>query len=246
MARTIALSAIGVLAPMLYPLLTNRVFTKDDLAALHLPYRFLYQASLSRGEFLQWTPAYHAGFFLHGAGETAMTHPLHVALYALLPLGVAFNLEIIASYLFLFFGTFALLSRLGVARDGALFGAMTFGFCSFGLYNLMHVNHIATIAHAPWLMMAVHWLITAENRSRRLQAAGATALIFASQLMSGNPQYVWMTMVVLGYMLMCLWRAGHRRVMLFPVAGALALGVLTSSIQLLPTVAFFRKSTRAV
>ena len=95
-----------LLGPLLYPIATGRLLTYDDLAALHLPFRYLYQASLRNGEFLLWTPAYHAGIFLHGAGEAGMAHPLHLALYASLPLGVAFNLEIIASYLFLLAGMY--------------------------------------------------------------------------------------------------------------------------------------------
>ena len=154
--RAIAMAIGTGLAPLLVPLLLGRVFTRDDLAALHLPFRFLYQRALVDGHLLWWTDAYHSGFFIHGAGEAGITHPLHMALYRFLPLGPAFNLEIIASYMFLLIGTALFMKRLGLSADAALFGGATFAFGSFNIFNLMHVNHIATFAHEPWMLLFTH------------------------------------------------------------------------------------------
>ena len=231
--------------PLLVPLCTGRVFTKDDLGALHLPFRYLYQQSLQAGEFLLWTPAYHSGFFLFGAGEAGMAHPLHLALYRLLPLGPAFNLEIISSYLLLFVGTGLLWRRLGLSLEGSLFGALLFAFSGFNLFNLMHVNHIGTFAHAPWLLLATHHLLTAEARRHWATAFGAVALITGLQLVAGNPQYVWLTYLALAYVVVCLMVAGAAWQRLWLLLGALALGVSIGAVQLVPTWEFLQDSTRA-
>ena len=230
--------------PLLFPLATGAVFTKDDLAALHLPLRFLYQQALHAGDFLWWTPAYHAGFFIHGAGEAGMAHPLHLALYWLLPLDVAFNLEIVSSYVFLFSGSYLMLRRLGVAIEGALLGAMTTAFSGFTLYNLMHVNHIATLAHAPWILLGCHWLMTADRLTGRTGGFIVTTLGIGSQLLSGNPQYVVMTMFPVAYLLAILAYRGHgRRLPL--VAGAFAVAAMIGAVQILPTLDFLQDSTRS-
>ena len=230
---------------MLFPLATGRVFTKDDLGALHLPLRHLYQEALRAGEFLLWTPAYHSGFNIHGAGEAGMAHPLHLLLYALLPLGVAFNLEIISSYVFMFAGSGLLLRRLGLSREAAWFGALTFAFCAFSIYNAMHVNHIATLAHAPWLLLGQHVLVTTNDpRSRALAFAGV-ALTSGSQMLMGNPQYVWLTAVAVVFMTGgLLWSSRSiARILLY--FAAVAFGGLIAAIQLLPSLDFLADSSRA-
>ena len=207
--RLIAACSVALLVPLLLPLVTGRVYTRDDLGALHLPFRYLYQESLHAGHMLWWTPAYHAGFFLFGAGEAGMAHPFHLALYRFLPLGPAFNLEIIGNYLLLFAGTALWWRRLGLAIEGALFGAMLFAFSSFTIFNLMHVNHIGTLAHAPWMLLAIHVVLTAP-RARHVSLgfaglAGATGL----QIVAGNPQYVWLTGIAVCYAIGCLALADH-------------------------------------
>ncbi len=232
-----------MLAPLLYPLVTGRVFTRDDLAAYHLPMRYLYREGLRAGDFMLWTPAYHAGFFLHGAGEVGLAHPLHLALYSWLPLGVAFNLEIISSYLFLFAGAYLLWRALSLSIEGAIVGAMLAAFSGFTLYNLMHVNHIATLAHAPWLLLACHGVIAGKRPAASFALA---ALVTGSQLLTGNPQYVWITFVVT--LCFCAWQwsraAGGRAIAALAIAALL--GGLIGSIQLLPSIEFFGDSARAI
>ena len=71
-------------------------------------------------------------------GEVGLAHPLHLLLYRWLPLGPAFNLELIASYVAMLVGTGLLLARLGLSIEAAWFGAMLFAFSGFTLFNLMH------------------------------------------------------------------------------------------------------------
>jgi hypothetical protein len=244
--RLIAICSGVLFLPLLFPLCTGRVFTKDDLGALHLPFRYLYRESLRRGDSFLWTSAYHSGFYLQGEGEAGMAHPLHLLLYRLLPLGSAFNLEIVSSYVAMLAGTGLLLLRLVLSSEAAWFGAMVFAFSGFNLFNLMHVNHIAAVAHVPWLLLGAHVLLTSGDRPSRAWGFAGVAVALGSQLLVGNPQYVWLTFVVLGFMVLCLLYAGapFSRVALLLVAAMF--GALIGAVQLLPTLDFARESTRVL
>ena len=87
---------------------------------------------------------------------------------------------------------------------------MVFAFCGFNLFNLMHVNHIAVVAHVPWLLLGTHVLLTTEDRRNRALAFAGVALATGSQLLIGNPQYIWLTFVVLAFMVLCLLPQGPR------------------------------------
>src|SRR5918993_2306511 len=110
--RAAALCSLALLLPLAWPLLTGRVFVFDDLGVFHVPLRHLYAEALRSGDSLLWTPSLFSGFYLHGEGQAGMLHPVHLLLYGALPLGVAFNLEFLASYVFGFAGMFYLLRRL--------------------------------------------------------------------------------------------------------------------------------------
>jgi hypothetical protein len=232
-------------APLCYPLITGRLFTRDDLAALHLPFRYLYAQSLDAGEFLLWTPAYHAGYFLHGAGEAGMAHPLHLALYAWLPLGIAFNLEIISSYLMLFAGMYLLWRALGVSGEGSIVGGMLSAFSGFTVFNIMHVNHIATLAHAPWLVLACHRIVGPSGGQQQVAWSALAALITGSQLLTGHPQYMWITLIAVIAFCAWQWRPPAGITPLLLLAGAALLGALIGAVQLLPSIEFFGDSARA-
>lgn len=234
-------AALVLLAPLVYPLLTGRMLTRDDLAAMHLPFRYLYSESLRNGHLLLWTPAYHAGYFLQGSGEAGMTHPLHLLLYSLLPLGAAFNLEIISSYLFLFAGMYLLWRALQLPIESALLGAALSAFSAFTIYNIMHVNHIATLAHAPWLLLACHGILTGKGRPGLWFALAA--IVTGSQILTGHPQYMWITLVAV--LAFCLWlRPRKFGAPLAALATAAIFGVLIGGIQLVPSIEFFGDSAR--
>ncbi len=136
------------------PLFTGRVFVFNDLSWFHLPMRHLYQQALHSGDSVLWTPSIFAGYYLHGEGQIGAFHPFHQLIYRVLPLGPAFNLELIANYVAAFGGTFWFLRRLQFGQTPALFGAMLFAFSGFNLLHHQHLNMVAVVAHMPWLLAA--------------------------------------------------------------------------------------------
>ncbi len=225
----------ALLAPLTRPLFTGRVFAYNDLVWFTLPMRYLYQEALRAGDTVLWTPSVFAGFYAHGEGQSGLFHPFHQLLYRLLPLGVAFNVELIASYVVAFAGMAWLLRRLQCSPTAALVGAMLFAFSGFNLLHYHHVNMVAVVAHMPWLLAAADGIIVEERRDARRLAFAAMAAILGSQLLLGFPQAVWWSMLALAAF--ALWRAAdlHRWWRLPVCGGAVALGILLGGIQLLPT-----------
>ena len=242
-ALIVAASA-ALLAPLCVPLLTGRVFVYNDLVWFHLPVRYLYQRALEAGDSVLWTPALFSGLYLLGEGQVGAFHPFHQLLYRLLPLGVAFNLEIIASYPTAFAGTFWFLRRLKFSRPAALFGGMLFAFSGFNLLHHHHINMVAVVAHLPWLLASADVLIVdARPRARALAFAGIAALL-GSAFLLGFPQAVWWNALALAAF--GVFRASETQTWkpLLSCTAAVALGVLLGAVQLLPSAEAAAASTR--
>jgi hypothetical protein len=235
LAGIISVCSVALLVPLLRPLIAGKVFVANDLSWFHLPMRYLYQQALHAGDTVLWTPAIFAGLYLHGEGQIGLFHPFHQLLYRLLPLGAAFNLELIANYPAAFGGTFWFLRRLRFSHAAALFGAMLFAFSGFNLLHYHHINMVAVVAHMPWLLTAADVVIVDERRRARAFGFAAIALILGSEFLLGFPQGVWWNAITLAAF--GVFRAGETRrwQQLLPCAAAVAIGVVLGGIQLLPS-----------
>jgi hypothetical protein len=234
--RAVAICSAALFVPLLIPLVTGRVFTLDDLAAFHIPFRHLYSEALHRGDSILWTPAVYSGYYQFGEGQVGMAHPWHLLLYRVFPLSMAFNLEIIGSYLAMFAGMVLLFRRIGLSREARWFGAMVFTFSGYNLFHVIHPNIIAVAAHIPWLLLVTHAIVTAVDRKTSVRAVVALALLFASQLLLGHPQQVWLGLIAVGCEALCLSWGNVVRSRLALVAGGLAVGALIAGVQLVPLI----------
>ena len=242
--RVVAICSAALFVPLLIPLATGRVFTLDDLGAYHLPMRYLYAKALHGDGSMLWTPAIFAGDYVFGEGQVGMAHPWHLLLYRFLPLGVAFNIEILTSYVVMFPGMVLLLKRLRLSTESCWFGAMVFTFSGYNLFHLIHVNIVAAVAHIPWILLLVDSLVTATDRKTRARTFIALSLVVASQILVGHSQQVWFTLLLVGGL--CgyfLWK-NVAFVNVVPVPLALGLGALVAGVQLLPLLDVVRSSQR--
>jgi hypothetical protein len=239
-----ALAGLLVFGTMCVPFFLSRVFVADDLGAFHLPIRDFYSRQLAASEPWDWMPTLYCGFYLTGEGQLGGYHPLHMMLYRMLPLGAAFNLELLLNYPFLAVGTYVFLRRLIARRDAAAFGALVFTFSSFNLLHFVHPNAVAVVAHLPWLLWAIDIACRSSNRRSKRLAQCAIALLMGSQLLLGYPQYVWFSLLCeAAYAGYCLrgnreWRRAAG------VLASLAVGGLIGAVQLLPTVDALAESNR--
>jgi hypothetical protein len=258
---TLALAAASAILflPLAVPVMVGRIFPAGDLSAFHLPMRFLYQKALAAGDSFLWTSALESGLYLHAEGQAGMAHPWHLVIYRLLPLGIAFNVEMLGTYVFATAGAWLLLRELGLRREAALAGALAFAFSGFSLLHLNHMNAIAVVAHIPWILLATRVLLTAGDSRRAAAGFAGVAALLGSQLLLGFPQGIWYTSLAIAWMaaysLATLPRArsgdfaGSRggapvdRVIW--LGAAVGCGLLIGAVQLLPTLDATRTSFRS-
>jgi hypothetical protein len=244
-AGWIALAALACFAALAAPLFLGRVYVADDLGQFHLPVRSFYATQLARGEPFDWMPSLFCGFYIAAEGQLGAYHPWHWLLYRWLPLGAAFDVELVASYPFMFAGTYLLLARLVVRRDAALFGALVFTFGGFNLLHFVHPNAIAVVAHLPWLLWAIDVALSTDSARRRSGAVLAIGLLTASQLLLGYPQYVWLSL--LAEIAFIGWRVGSGQGSpgrVVSLALVVVAGVLAGAVQWIPTLYLLGESTR--
>jgi hypothetical protein len=234
-----------LLALLARPIFVGGVYTHDDLGWLQLPIRALYAQALAAGDDLLWTPQLANGYYLHGEGQIGMYHPLHLFLYRALPLEWAFNLELILSYAWMFPGMFWLLRRLDLPSYASLFGSLVFTFSGFNLLHSVHLNAIAVIAHMPWLLVAIDVALRTTDRSRLALAQLSILLLTGSQLLLGQPQYVWYSALAEGLFVIWRLRDSIGRWRLPMLAAAKLIGVMLGAVQLLPTMDVLSHSVRS-
>jgi hypothetical protein len=170
---------------------------------------------------------------------------------------------------------FVLLRHWKFTRNATLIGGLAFTFGSFNLMHFVHPNAVAVIAHVPWLLWGLDLLVTKSANSagrhdlaefghndaghvnsvdrfvtwRRRFAFTAVALLTASQLLLGYPQYVLYTALLeFGYL---MWSAHNKHKPKRATAAAVGLwlaaigiGALVGGIQLLPTWDALQNSVR--
>jgi hypothetical protein len=236
LAWTVGACSAALFLGLAWPAFFRLIVPVSDIGTFHVPMRYLYQQALQAGDSLLWTPSVFAGFYIHGEGQLGAFHPLHQLVYRVLPLDLAFNVQILASYAWGFAGMYWLLRRLQLSSAASLFGAMVFGFCGFQVLHYPHVNAVAVVAHLPWLLACLDLVIVAEHPGRRAAGYAGVAIVIASELLVGFPQGVWWNL--LAALPFACWRAGDtgRWRALVPCALAVLTGVLLGGVQLLPSI----------
>ena len=242
-AIVLGAGAMAAIALFALPMLTRSVYIYGDLAAQNLPWRKFFADSLARGDDPTWCPLLNCGFDLHGEGQAGLYHPWQQFLYRTLPLDLAFDLEIVAGYIFAFAGMVCLLRRWRLAWASTLFGAFTFTFgMLFRRYS--HINVLTVASHIPWLLLCIDVLASNPDRRKVTGARVGLSLLTASQLLLGHPQFVWYSVLIeVLYLVACIGRTRSLK-----VAGDYALsktiGLMLGALQVFPTLESLRASSR--
>jgi hypothetical protein len=238
----VAVPILLLFLPLFVPMLMNRVFAHTDIGVFHLPLRRIFAAALRDGDSFTWTSQMFNGFYVHAEGQLGAFHPLHLLLYRFMPLTIAFNLELIASYIFIFIGSWLFLRHIGFSTLSIGVGAIAFAFSGFQLLHLGHPNAVAITAHIPWLLLAIDAALSQDANSRA-KGAASVALLTASQVLLGYPQYVWLsafTCAIYAIVVRPSWLA-----LWLPAAAAVA-GLCAGGVQLLPTADLLAHSDRSM
>ncbi len=250
------LSVTGLLvltAIYYWPLLTAKGFLWNDFVEQNFPYRLFASKFLKTGIFPFWNPYVFSGMPFFADIQTAVLYPLNLVLTlfssdqwlspALFQIQIVFHIFIAGLGMFLLGKEF----RLGTA--GSLLSAITFMFSAFLTTHIFHSNVIHAASWFPLIILFFNRMIYRKS----LLYMTLTAVVLSMCMFAGHPQimvhmYYWLGAY---FVFLLVYRLKNKsanlktesvKAALF--AGAVALSVGLSSIQLLPTAELAQESAR--
>ncbi len=215
-----------------------------DITEINYPYRAFFAEELRAGRFSRWCPGLYCGLPLFSESQAGYLHPLKYLLYPWLQTWQAFNLDTILSIWLTGVGTYGWLRR-HVGPAGALTGAAIFGSSGYVWGHLIHTSMINAIASVPLVI----WGLECAWESGRWRGAVLAGLALACQVFAGHLQD---SLLTIG--LVCfygLYRAATERTLVARLRAlgvafvVVALGVLVSGIQWVPSKELLDRSPRA-
>ena len=233
-----------ILSALALPLMLGRVPIHGDIAFHYLPSRAFFAECIKQGNDPSWCPNLFGGFYLAGEGA-GLGHPLVRSLYAILPLGIALNLDLLTNYSALLVGFVVLARYWGMKRDVAILGGILFGLGGYNLDHFMHINVLGTLAHFPWLLLAVDVAMRSDDRRRIALSRAALGFLTGSQILLAPVQFIWITGLGLAvYVGFLITQDPSRRNRFLATTLATSLGILIGASQLLPLWDAFLASHR--
>ena len=202
------------------------------------PWRVYGFRSMREGTLPLWNPYVLCGVPFVGNFQSALFYPPN-AIFLVAPVGTAARwsiwfhlaLSLVFTYLFAKF--------CGCSRAGASVAAMAFTFCAGQLLRVP-AGHWGVSCAIPWLVLVLlctEWLM----RGPSLAAVFIGGVAVGLQILSGMPQYVFITVLAVGVFAVIRsigtglpWRGRLLRWAF--VAGMLALGAAVGAIQLMPGI----------
>lgn len=215
-----------------------------DVTEINYPYRHFFAEELKAGRFSRWCPGLYCGMPLFSESQAGYLHPLKYLLYPWMETWKAFNLDTVLSIWLAGAGTYGWLRR-HVGPAGALTGAALFGAGGFTWAHLVHTSMINALASVPFVIWALEW--SWGSGRRRGVALGGFAL--ACQVFAGHLQDVILCSGIVGFY--GAYRAAtsatraEARTVLARTFGLVAMGVLLSAVQWVPSKELLDRSPRA-
>jgi hypothetical protein len=215
-----------------------------DITEINYPYRAFFADELRAGRFSRWCPTLYCGLPLYSESQAGYLHPFKYLLYPWMATWQAFNLDTVLSVWLTGVGTYFWLRR-HVGPAGALAGASIFGANGYVWAHLIHTSMTNALASVPFVVLGLEWS-WASGRWRGVVLGG---LALAFQVFAGHLQDALLTMALVG--LYALYRAAtergkrQRAGVLAMAAALVALGVLLSAVQWIPSKELLDRSPRA-
>jgi len=215
------------------------------------PWRLLVVESWLAGLPPLWNSWLGAGTPLLANHQSAPLYPPSF-IFFLFPVERAIGYSVLLHLVLAGLAMYAYAGRLGLTKGGRVLAALAF---AFGGYIVARVNFLTMICAIAWLPLAM-WAGDLLGRKPTLRRALVLAAVLALQFLAGHIQLWYYTLWLVGaYVLYQAWASpegteglrerwrGVARAGLLFIA-AVALGVLLSAAQMLPTAELAQESQR--
>ncbi len=202
---------------------TRLAYTAERLRAGHAPL---------------WNPYLSLGG-THAGDPAALTwYPPALLLFQMLPAAVAYNYTFVLHFFFAAAGMYLFARSWNQTRPSALVAAIVFGFGSFVVAHLQHLNIVIGTAWLPWIFLCIEKFFV----TRRVMYIGLGALAIGLQVLGGHTQMVLYGASAWGaYSAVWLvreWRGGGIRVVWKPIAAMTTMVVLAFGLAAIYLVPF--------
>lgn len=243
--------AITFLYNGLFPLDGAQVLSSpsDDAKNFFYPVRYFGFASLQERVMPLWNPYIFAGTPFVGTLQTAVFYPFNFP-FLIFSTHTAINWNI-ALHLFLSGSfTYYLLKHYGISRFGSTIAGIVYTFSAPQVMQIYagHLNVLTAMVWTPLMFLFLDRVVRGDGWRYGIYLS----LTIAFQLLAGQPQYLFYSMIALLFYLFFLlirlrldgtdWNKIWPKILLF--AATVILGLALSAIQTLPTAEMTRYSTR--
>src|SRR3989338_10352557 len=216
------------------------MFYASDLIAQYLPWYFLVSQYLKSFELPHWIPSiYQDGYPLLAQGETGILSPINFIILFLLPFPISVNFLYVVYAAIAISGMFLFLRNNNLDRLPSLLVSLIFILSGFFLSRYFHPSLIFTAAFLPWGFLIIKKSLT----DKRLLTILAPLIYL--QVTAGHLQIVFISIIAyIFYAILAIFFNKHSFTALIKLLIVLVIGILLSSIQLLPSAKLFQLSDR--
>ncbi|MGC9971290.1 MAG: YfhO family protein [Bryobacteraceae bacterium] len=241
--RVVLLLAVAVLVFHWAPLTDPNTTPQWDTVDVHLSAQKYFSDEIREGRFPFWSNYAYSGYPFHADPQTGAWYPLNwpFSLAGITP--KALQAEMALHSLLACLGAFFLASLWMEGLGCAAFVGVAYAFSGFFTGHSSHLGMFQTAAWLPWLLYGTHKAI----RSGSLRHVATTGLAAGAMFLAGHFQTalysfsaIALYALVVGIFVERRWRAA-----LAVVAAVVAIAVLLSAVQWLPTMELVGRSTRA-
>lgn len=221
-------------------------FGHSDLIHFNIPIKTIMWESLRQGKIPLWDSRIGQGFPVFDEGQIGFFYLPNMILFGLLPFWLAFNLGYIVTFSVASLGAFYFARSLKLSQAASYLVAITFAFNPLMVLHLHHYNLIQTVSVIPILFL----LIQKFFDTKRVLFIFLFSLAFSQQMLTGFPQIVIYSLVLVG--LFILYKTFKLKikmmkkllvVILFFIG--LSLGLLISVVQIAASYQLTQEAKRA-
>jgi hypothetical protein len=221
-------------------------FGESDVLHFHLPLKNILAGSLKNNEWPVWSPFIASGFPVLAESQIGTFFLPNLILYRLLPTVPAYNISLALSFLTAGIGMYVFCRSLRLSMWPSLFAAIVFSFSGYFAVQLNHVDVIQTASFLPFVFWSLYRIYRRPNVLNSL----LLSFFLSQQLFAGYINTAFTTLVggfiFLAALMILKFQSVKTsiKVLVLITTGCAVAGLL-SSIQLIPTIELWLKSTKS-
>ena len=173
----------------------GRQFAFRDSAHFYYPLQWRVQQEWSAGRLPLWEPGANGGQPMLGSPMAAVLYPGKLV-FALVPYAWGIRLYTVGHEVLAFWAMFALMRHWGISRAGATVAGLSYAFGGPVLSDYFNIIYLVGAAWLPLgILAADRWI-----RLGRRRGLVELALVLAMQVLGGDPETAYLTMLcAVGY-----------------------------------------------